>query len=342
MLSSTSLERVRRACAFRAAAALAAAALGLAGCSDPPAPGYQGYVEGDYVLVAASSAGVLQTLHVQRGQAVLAAAPLFALERASETAVVQEARERVRSAEARARNLSAPRRPRELQALREQLAQANAAQALAAQDLRRAEELQPSGAIATAQLDSARRNAEQAVARQAELAATIELAQQGIGRDAERSGALAEVAAARAVLVQAEWRLAQRSVAAPMSAPVHDTFYAAGEWVAAGRPVLSLLPPGNVKLRFFVPEAVRGSLRVGQMVSVACDGCGTPITATVSHLSVQAEYTPPILYNRESRAKLVYLVEARPSSADAARLHPGQPVDVTLQPPGDAPKAAKP
>lgn len=327
MTAMTRFHRSVATCRFAATLAVASLA---AACGDKPVPGFQGYVEGEYVLVAAPSAGVIEALAAQRGQAVQKGAPLFALERTSETAAVQEARERVRSAEARARNLSAPRRPRELDALREQLAQANAARALAAQELRRAEELQPSGAIAVAQLDSARRNAEQANARQAEFAATLELAQQGIGRDAERSGAGAEVEAARAVLAQAEWRLAQRSVAAPTDAPVHDTFYVAGEWVAAGKPVLSLLPPGNVKLRFFVPEPVRGALRVGQAVNVVCDGCGAPIAATISHLSTQAEYTPPILYNRDARAKLVYMIEARPASADAVRLHPGQPVDVTL------------
>jgi len=92
--------------------------------------------------------------------------------------------------------------------------------------------------------------------------------------------------------------------------------------------VVSLLPPANIKLRFFVPEAMVSGLRTGQPVSVSCDGCGAPIAARISFVSPQAEYTPPVIYSREARAKLVFLVEARPGAADATRLHPGQPVDV--------------
>ena len=92
----------------------------------------------------------------------------------------------------------------------------------------------------------------------------------------------------------------------------------------------SLLPPGNVKARFYVPEPVLARVRPGTVVTLACDGCGAPIRATVDYVSNRAEYTPPVLYSKENRAKLVYLVEARPAAADAVKLNPGQPVDVTL------------
>ncbi|ESJ10752.1 hypothetical protein B551_0215395 [Cupriavidus sp. HPC(L)] len=96
----------------------------------------------------------------------------------------------------------------------------------------------------------------------------------------------------------------------------------------AGSPVVRLLPPGNVKVRFFVPEAAIGTLRPGQAVRLTCDGCGAAIPATIRYVSSQAEYTPPVIYSNETRRKLVFLVEARPAPADAARLHPGQPVEV--------------
>ena len=115
-----------------------------------------------------------------------------------------------------------------------------------------------------------------------------------------------------------------------MNALVHDTLYSEGEWVAAGNPVVSLLPPGNLKMRFFVPETVVGALKMGQEVRAACDGCGAAIAAKISYISRQAEFTPPVIFSREQRAKLVFLVEARPAPADAARLKPGQPLDVTL------------
>ena len=98
----------------------------------------------------------------------------------------------------------------------------------------------------------------------------------------------------------------------------------------AGSPVVTVLPPANVKVRFFVPEPRLGAMRVGQRVEVSCDGCGAPVAAQVTYISPQAEYTPPVIYSRESRAKLVFLVEARANAADSARLHPGQPVDVKL------------
>ena len=136
--------------------------------------------------------------------------------------------------------------------------------------------------------------------------------------------------AARAVVSQAQWRLGQKTQPAPRSGLVHDTFFVPGEWVPAGKPVVSLLPPENIKLRFFVPESLVGRLQLGQKVGVSCDGCGASIQASVSYVSPSAEFTPPVIYSKESRAKLVFMVEAQPAPADAVRLKPGQPVDVTL------------
>ncbi len=96
------------------------------------------------------------------------------------------------------------------------------------------------------------------------------------------------------------------------------------------QPVVRLLPPGNIKLRFFVPQDELGRLRLGQALEAACDGCGAPIPARISYIATQAEYTPPVIYSREVRGKLVFMVEARPQADQATRLHPGQPVDVRL------------
>ena len=109
---------------------------------------------------------------------------------------------------------------------------------------------------------------------------------------------------------------------------MQDTFFVEGEWVPAGRPVTSILPPGNVKARFYVPETVLGALKIGQAVQISCDGCGAPVRGKLSYVSTQAEYAPPLIYSRESRAKLVFLAEARTDAASSLR--PGQPVDVKL------------
>jgi multidrug efflux pump subunit AcrA (membrane-fusion protein) len=156
------------------------------------------------------------------------------------------------------------------------------------------------------------------------------LQQLAVQRVDEIRAAEADARAAREALAQADWRLAQRAITSPAAGRVHDTHYVVGDFVPAGSPVASVLPPGNVLVRFYVPEPVLGRLQPGQAVRVACDGCAEPLVARIAFISDRAEYTPPVLYSRDNRAKLVYRVEARPAAADAAKLHPGQPVDVTL------------
>jgi len=299
----------------------------LAGCQKPASDAWQGYVEGEYVLLASPYAGQLQKLYVRRGDAVEAGKPVYALEQEAERAARTEAEERMRSAQARAENLQAARRPPEIAALRESVNQAKAARALSRANLAREQELFRKGFSPRARLDDARTAAERDAARVKEAEAQLNNAQMPVGRDDERKAAEGELEAAKAALAQAAWRLEQKSVAAPVSGLVQDTFYVEGEWVAAGKPVASLLPPGNVKARFYVPETVVSTLLVGRAVEIACDGCQT-VAAKVSYVSSQAEYTPPVLYSKESRSKLMFLVEARLPNAE---LRPGQPIDVKLK-----------
>ncbi len=300
----------------------------LAGCEPAPPPTYQGYVEGEYVRVAAPFAGNLVRLAVARGSQVRAGDALYTLEQDSERAARQEAGQRLAAAQARLANLRKGRRPEEIAAIEARLAEARSALRLSAAQLARDEQLARAGYVSAARLDASRSAHDQNLARLQQLQAELNVARLA-GRADEIRAAEAETEAARAALSQAEWRLAQKSVRAPVGGLVQDVYYVEGEWVNAGHPVLSLLPPGNVKIRFFVPEPVLGRLRPGQSLRVSCDGC-PPLTATVSYVSPQAEYTPPVIYSKDSRAKLVFLVEARPAAADAAALHPGQPVDVRL------------
>ena len=149
----------------------------------------------------------------------------------------------------------------------------------------------------------------------------------------ERRAARADVEKAAFNLKQARWQLEQKNQAAPAAGFVFDTFYRKGEFVPAAYPIVSLLPPDHVKIRFFVPETVLAQLAVGKKVSVSLDGKEHAVQAEISYISPQAEYTPPVIYSREIRAKLVYMIEAVPDTAAAAELHPGQPVDVVLEPP---------
>ncbi|MCW5603414.1 MAG: HlyD family efflux transporter periplasmic adaptor subunit [Burkholderiales bacterium] len=299
----------------------------LAGCGKPPADEWQGYIEGEFVLLASPYAGQLQQLHVRRGDQVETGRPVFVLEQESERAARLEAGEWLNNAQARLENLEVARRTPEIDAQRAELAQAQTARELSALQLAQQEKLFQAGFISQARYDEARTAHERDVARVLAAEAQLKNVLQPLGRDAERKAAAAEVAAARAALAQAIWRLEQKSVAAPVTGLVQDTFFVMGEWVPAGRPVASLLPPGNVKARFYVAGDKLSSVPVGREVILQCDGC-EPVAARVTFTSSQAEYTPPVLYSKESRQKLVFLVEARPEATDALKLRPGQPVDV--------------
>lgn len=316
--------------ARRASLALLACLLALAACSEKPPAGFQGYAEGEFVLVGAPFGGRLEKRYVNRGQDVAAGAPLFALEQENEKAARHEAEERLHNAEAKVADLVTGRRKPEVDAARAQQAQAAAARKLAERQLEQQKLLYAKGFASEEAFNNARTNYDREIARVEEMEAQIRVALQTVGRDKEITAARAEAEAARAVLAQSEWRLQQRAVAATMNALVHDTFYSEGEWIAAGNPVVSLLPPGNLKMRFFVPETMVGALKLGQQVRAACDGCSAPIPGKISYISRQAEFTPPVIFSREQRAKLVFLIEARPAPADADKLKPGQPLDISL------------
>ena len=306
-----------------------ALALGASGCGPQGERPIQGYVEGEYVRVAAPFAGALTQLSVKRGDQVSAGAPLFALERENEAAARRQAEQQLQGAQARLENLRTGKRAPEVETVQEQLRQAMATRELAAANLDRQQKLYASGFVSGAVIDDARMQVKRSEAAVAELKAMVASARLPARMDEIRA-AEADARAARELLAQAEWRLGQRAVASPVTGRVNDTYYVTGDWVPAGTPVASLLPPANVKIRFFVPEPALGRTRPGQAVSVSCDGCGAAMNATIDFISDRAEFTPPVLYSRDNRAKLVYLVEAKVTPADAARLHPGQPVDVVL------------
>ncbi|BAN34027.1 secretion protein HlyD family protein [Sulfuricella denitrificans skB26] len=302
---------------------------GLAACSHESAQVYQGYAEGEFVRIAAPYAGSLSVLAVQRGAQIDAGAPLFALEQDNEKAARDEASQGLKRTDAQLENLKKGKRPAELDAIVAQREQARAALKLSEADFSRDEKLAKAGFISSQKLDAGRSVLKRDRERLKELEAQLATAKLAARVDEIRA-AEAAVAAARATLARADWSLGQKSVKAPVAGLVQDTLYVQGEWVPAGSPVVSLLPPQNIKVRFFVPETRVGSLKTGQAVTLSCDGCAAPISAAISYISPQAEYTPPVIYSKENRGKLVFLVEARPAPTDAAKLRPGQPMDVRL------------
>jgi len=321
--------RISRIVASRVAGLAIALAVG--GCSNDGAHPLQGYIEGEYVRVAAQFPGTLAQLAVKRGDQVAAGAQVFVLESENEAAARRQAEEQLRAAEARLANLKTGKRAPEIETVAEQLRQAQAARDLSAANLRRQQDLFRAGFVSQASLDDARTALKRDDALVGQLKASVETTKQSTGRPEEIRAAEADVRAAREAVAQSQWRLAQRAVAAPAAGLVHDTYYVVGDFVPAGSPVAAILPPANVKARFYVAETIVGKLKRGDSVTLACDGCGSPIPATITFISDRVEFTPPVLYSKENRAKLVFLVEAKPTAAaDAVRLKPGQPVDVTL------------
>jgi HlyD family secretion protein len=311
------------------AGGLALAAMVIAGCGLGSSKIFQGYIEGEYVYVASPLGGALTNLAVARGDEVKSGQLLFELERGSEAAALQQAEKNLAQAQAQLDDLNKGKRPTEIASLEAQLARAEANLKLAADDFTRREQLGGADVISREELDQARaqRDADQAQVDQ--LTADLETARLG-GREDVVRAAQDAVASQKAALDKARWSFDQKQQCAPTNAFVQDTLYRAGEWVAAGNPVVELLPPANLKVRFFVPETALPRIHTGQTVSVTFDGGWRAYSATVSYISTQAEFTPPVLYNRENRSKLVYMIEAKFAPADAAELRPGQPVDVKL------------
>jgi HlyD family secretion protein len=303
-------------------------ALFVAACGDRGPGGFPGYVEAEYVRVSAPIGGSLARLSVARGDQVAANAPLFALESDQERAARAEAQARVAKTQASLANLEKGRRPPEIAAASAQLAQAQAALTQSEADYVRTQKLVADKFLPPQRLDDATAARSRDRARVAELTAQVQVARLPARSD-EVAAARAELKAAGDVLAQAQWRLDQKTQLAPVAALVTDTLYREGEWVAAGAPVVSLLPPGNVKIRFYVPETALALLRPGGTVRVRCDGCASDVDARVAYIAPQAEYTPPVIYSRENRAKLVFLVEARPTMS-VPFLNPGLPVEVSL------------
>ena len=303
--------------------------LGFASCSRPAATGYQGYLEGDFIYVAAPLAGRLDKLAVQKGARVAQGAELFTLEQSAELSGLREAVERLRQSQARLADLQKGQRPSELAALEARLAQARSATELSGRELARAAKLHDTAVMSDEDYDRTRLNHEANTKLVTETEAQLVTAQLG-GRADAVAAAQADAAAAQAAVDRAGWNVAQKTQAAPRAALVYDTLFREGEFVPATTPVVALLPPENIKVRFFVPEAGFGALKAGDRVRVAITG-RPELEAHITYLSPTPEYTPPVLYNRENRSKLVFMVEAVFNDATAARdLHPGQPADVNV------------
>ncbi|MBX9788055.1 MAG: HlyD family efflux transporter periplasmic adaptor subunit [Pirellulales bacterium] len=302
---------------------------GLASCQKKSTDRVQGYVEGEFVYVASPASGALNELNVRRGDQATAGEPLFALDDADERAARDEAVARLAEARATLADLTKGKRPSEIDSLTAQIEQVRVALALSLSELERHEKLIASRAASIEEVERLRAKADQDRKRIEQLEAELTTAQLGARSD-QIAAAESLIRALEAALAKAQWQLAQTRQLAPQSGLVFDTLYRKGEWVTAGKPVVILLPPENIKVRAFVPEQRVGALKLGDAVQVVADGVAEPFAGKLSFISPKAEYTPPVIYSQENRSKLVFLVEIGFTPDVAARLHPGQPVDVIL------------
>jgi len=282
-----------------------------------------GYIEGEPLYLAAPIAGTVRAVNVVRGQDVAAGQALFVVDPAQVRAQYDQASAEALAAAAQAEDARKGQRPTELAVFEANIAAAEARARDAQADLRRIQPLVRQGWYAPTRLDDARSAADAADAQLRAARRQRDAAMLGAREDQIRA-ADARVAQTQAAVTGASARLADIAPRAPGKARVEDVFFHAGEWAPANQPILSLLPDERIKVRFFVPERELSAYRIGRTVSFACDGCAKGLSARIEFVSPRPEFTPPVIYSRDARDRLVYLVEARPST----RLNPGQPVDV--------------
>lgn len=287
------------------------------------APTLNGYVEGETLYMATPIAGRIDQVLVRRGDQVTAGQKLFVVDPSQLQAQRDQAGAEVGTAQAQAADARKGQRPLELAIFDANVAAAEATARDAAATLNRVRPLVQKGIFAKARLDEAQSAYDAAQAQVKAAKRQREAATLGAREDQIRA-ADSRVRQADAALSAADARLADGTPLAPGPARVEDVFFQNGEWASANQAVVALLPNDRIKVRFFVPEQQVSAYRLGSVVNFSCDGCKDGLTASVIYISPRPEFTPPVIYSREARDRLVYLVEARPS----VLLNPGQPVDV--------------
>jgi HlyD family secretion protein len=289
---------------------------------------WQGYADADFVKVGPTQQGLLTEVNVARGDQVAAGAPLFSQDDTADRAARDQAIRQLHQAQEQLANLQAGGKPTEIEQAEANLADARATLARTKADFDRGEFLASTGTMAKETLDQRRADFQSATAKVAALEAALAQSRAPSGRPQEIAAQQAAMRALKAALEITEWRLSQRHVTAPAAGRIADVLARPGETMAAGAPVVSLLPPGNIFVRFFISESALPAMHLGDRVAIVCDGCPTDLSGTISFIAPRAEYTPPVIYSDESRAKLVFMIEARPPAAQAPLLNPGQPVIV--------------
>lgn len=294
----------------------------------PAQPLATGYVEGEFVLVAPVATARIEQMTMRRGDIVKVGDILASLEHRDAEIALAEAEAALKAAEARLANLGEGRRDDEIRVIEANLESARASADEIERETARIASLVERNVAPQAQLDEVQSRLDVAKARVSEVEANLAVARLP-ARAHEIDAAMAEVSQAQARVEAAKWQLERRTLVAPSSGRVHEILRNVGEIASPQAPVLTMLPDGAVFIRLYVPETAVASISVGSELQINCDGCPAEASATVSYVSDQPEFTPPVIYSIENRQKLVYLVEARPAEG-MGTLKPGQIVDAVL------------
>lgn len=290
-----------------------------------------GYVEGEYVALAPMAQGLIRSVHVAKGDRVHAGQLLVELDAEDTALQVEQARFHALEARAALANLGKGRRPEEIDVLAAAVASLEAEERRALQEGQRASALFDKNVNSRAQFDSAETNLEIARARLAEGRASLVVARLPARPDdvAAQEQRVAHAEAALRLAVRAD---GQRRLYAASEGDVEDVIRHPGELAGPAAPVLSMLPKGATRIRFYISEQERSSIRAGSGIKVSCDACPQGMRARVERIGSKPEFTPPVIYSIERRQKLSYLVEAR-SETHAEALQPGLLVTISIPSP---------
>lgn len=300
--------------------------LALAGCSGSDQESHVGYVEAEWVYVAAPQSGWIVSRPAGEGSKIAKGDVLFTLDSERQVAASAAAGSRVEQAQAEARDIAKGARAAEIRAIEAQLGEAQAGLTLARAEQSRVLSLVEEGIESRQHADQAKASYAAAQARVASAQEQIRIARLAARPD-RRDAAAATIAGARAARNSAAYDLQQRTIRAQQAGQVSETFLEPGEFAAAGNPVLAMLPRDGLKVRFFINQKELPSYSIGSEVSVSADGISSPVVGKVSFIASEAEFTPPVIYSEGARDKLVFLIEAKlPANS---LLKPGLPVDVT-------------
>ncbi|MCB1495473.1 MAG: HlyD family efflux transporter periplasmic adaptor subunit [Bauldia sp.] len=305
-----------------------ASALLLAGCFGTSDTALQGYIEGTYVYVSAETAGRVVARPVDAGAMVGEGDVVVRLDDADEKEAVTRAEALLAQARAQLANLLSGKRPEEIGVIVAELSEARATFKIADEDYTRQLQLREKGVVAATAVDNAKAKRDAAKAKVEAIERQLEVAKLP-AREEEIDAAERYVAAQASALARTRIALERRTLKAPSAGFIEETFFEPGERVAAGEPVVSLLPGANKKVRFFLPEPMLAEIALGDRVSISCDNCDPDMVAEIDFIATESEFTPPVIYSKDNREKLVFRVEARPLGA-AGSLKVGQPIDVRI------------